>query len=106
MISQFKASCLVFAVLLIIAVVAAAPQATPTNLFPSCTSAQPWDPAFLVPAYFYPSGSECGGSLGYWDCLAHAARTSPAMFRGGTIIINPDSGPGTSYDSSYGSAIK
>jgi hypothetical protein len=59
----------------------------------------------LVPAYFYPSGNVCGGTLGYWDCLVTAAATYPAVGAGGLIIANPGNGPGSSYDPLYGQAI-
>ena len=59
----------------------------------------------MVPAYFYPSGSRCGGSFGYWDCLIAAASAVPAVYDGGIIIVNPGDGPGQSFDSTYGMVI-
>jgi hypothetical protein len=61
--------------------------------------------SMMVPAYFYPAGSVCGGTLGYWDCLVSTAASSPALYDGGIVIVNPGSGPGTTFDSTYGKAI-
>ncbi len=49
----------------------------------------------LVPAYFYPSDDST-----YWHDLASAAKEVST-----TIILNPGSGPGTSVDPNYVSAI-
>lgn len=46
----------------------------------------------LVPAYFYPEGK----GLTWWANLASAARKAPVM-----VILNPDSGPGTTLDTDY-----
>ena len=73
---------------------------------PPCAAPQPWSPTLIVPAYFYPSGTECGGSLSYFDCLAHTVRVSPALHRGGIVIANINSGPGSSYDPQYGLALR
>ena len=48
----------------------------------------------LVPAYFYPSGK----GLSYWNNLTATASSGAAPL---TVIINPNSGPGTSVDSTY-----
>lgn len=48
----------------------------------------------LVPAYIYP---EAGGA---WDQMTAAASKVPVM-----AILNPDSGPGTSFDANYGTAV-
>lgn len=50
--------------------------------------------SLLVPAYFPPSGGECGGELGYWDCLISAAGTTPAMYDGGVVAIGPGNAHG------------
>jgi len=49
----------------------------------------------FVPAYFYPSSHST-----YWGALATAAQTVNT-----TAILNPSSGPGTSVDPNYVSAI-
>jgi len=49
----------------------------------------------FVPAYFYPSSHPT-----YWADLAAAARAVTT-----TVILNPGSGPGTSVDPNYVSAI-
>ena len=49
----------------------------------------------VVPAYFYPSSSNQ-----YWGALASAAVKTPT-----TVIANPASGPGTSLDNNYVTAI-
>lgn len=49
----------------------------------------------LVPAYFYPSNNST-----YWDDLAAAAKTVET-----TVILNPSTGPGTSIDENYVSAV-
>ena len=48
----------------------------------------------MVPAYFYPS------SGGYWNSLNFAASRVPLV-----AIMNPDSGPGASQDSTYVQAL-
>lgn len=53
-------------------------------------------PGLLVPAYFYPGGSGATD----WARLTDAASKVPV-----TAIINPDSGPGATYDPNFGSAI-
>ena len=50
----------------------------------------------LVPSYIYPSGS----GATQWNALATAA-TSTAT----TVILNPNSGPGTTQDSNYVAAV-
>jgi len=51
----------------------------------------------LVPAYFYPAGS----NLTYWNQLDQAAQTVNV-----DVIVNPASGPGTVTDSNYLSQIQ
>jgi hypothetical protein len=51
----------------------------------------------LVPAYFYPGGS----TLTYWDQLDQSAQTINL-----DVIVNPASGPGTTTDPNYLSAIE
>jgi hypothetical protein len=51
----------------------------------------------LVPAYFYPGGS----TLTYWTQLDQAAQTINL-----DVIVNPSSGPGTTTDPNYLSAIE
>jgi hypothetical protein len=50
----------------------------------------------LVPAYIYPSGS----GATQWNTLAANASTVPT-----TVILNPDSGPGTTQDPNYVAAV-
>jgi hypothetical protein len=49
----------------------------------------------LVPAYFYP-----GGKTNYWTKLTGSASTVRL-----TAILNPASGPGSSVDSNYATAV-
>jgi len=48
--------------------------------------------AFLVPAYFYPSGA----GNAFWETLNNAATRVPLV-----AIMNPNSGPGSSADTNY-----
>ena len=50
----------------------------------------------LVPAYIYPSGS----GATQWNTLASTAKTVPT-----TVILNPNSGPGTTQDANYVAAV-
>ncbi|CAJ0787720.1 hypothetical protein LMG7141_01978 [Ralstonia condita] len=50
----------------------------------------------LVPAYIYPSGS----GATQWSTLATTAQTVPT-----TVILNPNSGPGTTQDPNYVAAV-
>jgi len=50
----------------------------------------------LVPAYIYPSGS----GATQWNTLASTALTVPT-----TVILNPNSGPGTTQDPNYVAAV-
>jgi hypothetical protein len=50
----------------------------------------------LVPAYIYPSGS----GATQWNTLATTAQSVPT-----TVILNPDSGPGTTQDPNYVAAV-
>lgn len=52
-------------------------------------------PEILVPAYFDPSTAP-----NLWSQLSSAAATVPL-----TVIMNPDSGPGTAADPSYSTAV-
>jgi hypothetical protein len=51
----------------------------------------------LVPAYFYPTNGGVGGDWGQLDTAAGQISV--------TAIFNPDSGPGSSYNSDYGAAL-
>jgi hypothetical protein len=46
----------------------------------------------VVPAYFYPPT--------YWDSMNYAASRVPLL-----VIVNPNSGPGTSVDTTYAAAV-
>ncbi|WP_296228918.1 spherulation-specific family 4 protein [Ralstonia sp. UBA689] len=50
----------------------------------------------LVPAYIYPSGT----GATQWSTLASTAKTVPT-----TVILNPNSGPGTTQDPNYVAAV-
>lgn len=50
----------------------------------------------LVPSYIYPSGS----GATQWNALATAAKSTPT-----TVILNPNSGPGTTQDANYVAAV-
>lgn len=54
--------------------------------------------ALLVPAYFYPSSDP---AQSYWDELTAAAASGVSV----TAIMNPDSGPGSAFNSDYASAV-
>jgi len=44
----------------------------------------------MVPAYFYPSGNS------YWTAMSNTATLVPLI-----VILNPDSGPGTTQDANF-----
>ena len=50
----------------------------------------------LVPSYIYPSGT----GATQWNALATAAKSVPT-----TVILNPNSGPGTTQDTNYVAAV-
>jgi hypothetical protein len=52
------------------------------------------DQQLLVPAYFYP------GTTSPWPALAASAAQTPTV-----VIVNPNSGPGTTIDPNYTAAI-
>ena len=52
--------------------------------------------ALLVPSYIYPSGT----GATQWGALATAATSVPT-----TVILNPNSGPGTTQDANYVAAV-
>lgn len=69
---------------------------TCVSLFAITTSTQTQALELFVPAYFYPSTNSA-----YWDTLIEQAQLGTPI----TAIVNPGSGPGTTFNSDYNARI-
>jgi Spherulation-specific family 4 len=69
---------------------------TCVSLLAIATSTQTQALELFVPAYFYPSSNSA-----YWDTLIEQAQLGTPI----TAIVNPGSGPGTSFNSDYNTRI-
>lgn len=56
-------------------------------------------PGLMIPLYSYPTDN--GGAI--WQAVQDAASNNPSISV--IAIVNPDSGPGTTYDSTYNASV-